>query len=61
MTEPAEPFAIHPQLARDSVVVGDLQLSRVLLMNNSRFPWLLLVPRRPVSASSSTCRIASSR
>ncbi len=47
MTEPAEPFAVHPQLAKDSAVVGDLQLSRVLLMNNVRFPWLLLVPRLP--------------
>src|SRR3954462_9143210 len=47
MTEPVEPFAVHPQLAKDSAVVGDLQLSRVLLMNNVRFPWLLLVPRLP--------------
>ena len=47
MPEPAEPFTVHPQLAKDSAVVGDLQLSRVLLMNNTRFPWLLLVPRLP--------------
>ena len=48
MSEAQSPeFSLHPQLARDSVVVGDLLLSRVLLMNNSRFPWLLLVPRRP--------------
>ena len=25
----------------------DLQLSRLVLMNNKRFPWLLLVPRLP--------------
>lgn len=25
----------------------DWQLSRVLLMNDARFPWLILVPRRP--------------
>jgi diadenosine tetraphosphate (Ap4A) HIT family hydrolase len=48
MSEAQPPaFSLHPQLARESVVVGDLLLSRVLLMNNSRFPWLLLVPRRP--------------
>lgn len=47
MTDARSPdFQLHPQLARESVVVGDLLLSRVLLMNNSRFPWLLLVPRR---------------
>jgi diadenosine tetraphosphate (Ap4A) HIT family hydrolase len=39
-------FAIDPQLAQDTTLVGDLPLSRVLLMNDSRFPWLILVPRR---------------
>ena len=29
-------------------MVGDLPLSRVLLMNDARFPWLILVPRRPL-------------
>lgn len=43
----ASAFALHPQLARETVVVGDLAVSQVLLMNNSRFPWVLLVPRRP--------------
>jgi diadenosine tetraphosphate (Ap4A) HIT family hydrolase len=40
-------FELHAQLARDCAVVGDLSLCRVLLMNDRRFPWLLLVPRRP--------------
>jgi diadenosine tetraphosphate (Ap4A) HIT family hydrolase len=40
-------FALHPRLAADTLVVGELALSRVLLMNDPRFPWLLLVPRRP--------------
>ena len=39
-------FALDPRLADDTLVVGDLPLSRVLLMNDSRFPWLILVPRR---------------
>jgi diadenosine tetraphosphate (Ap4A) HIT family hydrolase len=39
-------FSLHPQLTRDSVPVGDLALSRVLLMNDANYPWLILVPRR---------------
>ncbi len=41
----SEPFSLHPRLAAGSVFVCDLALSRLVLMNNSRFPWLLLVPR----------------
>jgi len=40
-------WELHPQLARDTIAIGDLPLSRVLLMNDSNYPWLLLVPRRP--------------
>jgi diadenosine tetraphosphate (Ap4A) HIT family hydrolase len=39
-------FALHPRLAADTRPVGDLPLCRVLLLNDSRFPWLVLVPRR---------------
>ncbi len=39
-------FELHVQLAKDCVVVGDLALCRVLMMNDRRFPWLILVPRR---------------
>ncbi|MFW0776565.1 MAG: HIT domain-containing protein [Rickettsiales bacterium] len=39
-------FALHPRLAADTLVIGDLPMCRVLLMNNSTFPWLILVPRR---------------
>lgn len=39
-------FVLHPQLAQDTHVVTDLPLCRVLLMNESRYPWLILVPRR---------------
>jgi diadenosine tetraphosphate (Ap4A) HIT family hydrolase len=44
MNAPA--FALDPRLAADTLEVGDLQLARVLLMNDARFPWLILVPRR---------------
>ncbi|HWA02576.1 MAG TPA: HIT family protein [Rhizomicrobium sp.] len=40
-------FALHPRLAADTVPVADWTLSRVLLMNDARYPWLVLVPRRP--------------
>ena len=39
-------FALDERLARDTFVVGDMPLCRVLLMNDSRWPWLVLVPRR---------------
>jgi diadenosine tetraphosphate (Ap4A) HIT family hydrolase len=40
-------WSLHPQLAQDTVPVGDLPLSRVLLANDANYPWLILVPRRP--------------
>lgn len=40
-------FELHPQLAADTFVVRELQLCSLLLMNDRRFPWLILVPRRP--------------
>jgi diadenosine tetraphosphate (Ap4A) HIT family hydrolase len=40
-------WSLHPQLAQDTIEVGDLLLARVLLMNDANYPWLLLVPRRP--------------
>ncbi|HEY5080759.1 MAG TPA: HIT family protein [Bauldia sp.] len=39
-------FALDPKLAADSLPVGGLGLSDLRLVNDSRFPWLLLVPRR---------------
>jgi diadenosine tetraphosphate (Ap4A) HIT family hydrolase len=38
-------FSLDSRLAADTYLVGDLSLSRVLLMNDSRYPWLILVPR----------------
>lgn len=39
-------WSLDPQLARDTVPVGDMPLCRVLLINDATYPWLLLVPRR---------------
>jgi diadenosine tetraphosphate (Ap4A) HIT family hydrolase len=39
-------FSLNPQLEADTVNLGDLPLSRVLLMRDANYPWLILVPRR---------------
>lgn len=39
-------FQLDPRLAADTHALGKLELSRVLLMDDARFPWLILVPRR---------------
>ena len=38
-------FLLDPRLATDSVFIADGPLSQVRLMDDTRFPWLLLVPR----------------
>ena len=43
----ASTWTLDPKLAADTVPVGDLALSRVLLANDANYPWLILVPRRP--------------
>ena len=40
-------FALDERLAADSVAVTDLSLCTVRLMDDARWPWLLLVPQRP--------------
>ena len=42
----AAQFALDPQLAGDTVPVGDLPLCRVLLNDDANYPWLVMVPRR---------------
>ena len=39
-------FTLHPRLESDCIALGDFPLSRLLLMNDSRYPWFILVPRR---------------
>lgn len=39
-------FVLDSRLADDSLVIGDFPLSRLLLCNDSNFPWFILVPRR---------------
>ena len=40
----SEEFALDPRLAADTFVVGETPLSQVLLMNDARYPWLILLP-----------------
>lgn len=37
---------LHPRLARDCQVLGEMSLSRLLLMDDSQYPWFILVPDR---------------
>lgn len=45
MTEPAG-FSLHPRLAADCLPLGRFALSRLLLLNERRYPWFILVPER---------------
>lgn len=40
-------FTLHPRLEADSLLVGQLPLCQLRLINDSRYPWLLLVPALP--------------
>jgi len=40
-------FTLAPELARDCIEVADWPLCKVLLMNDSQYPWFILVPRKP--------------
>lgn len=40
-------FQLDPRLEGDSFPVLDLPVASVRLMDDARFPWLILVPRRP--------------
>lgn len=37
-------FQLHPQLQKDCIELGKFDLCRLLLMNDSQFPWFILVP-----------------
>lgn len=38
-------FILHPQLAADTILVGEFPLCQVLLAKDGNFPWLILVPK----------------
>lgn len=43
----SDDFVLHKRLAADTAPVGNTDLCRVLLVKDARFPWAILVPRRP--------------
>ncbi|HAH08600.1 MAG TPA: hypothetical protein DCL48_00705 [Alphaproteobacteria bacterium] len=42
----SEAFILHPTLAADTIQIAHWPLCEVLLMDDSRFTWVILVPRR---------------
>lgn len=42
----APAWSLHPQLAMDTIDIGDLPLCKVLVIKDANYPWLMLVPRR---------------
>ena len=40
-------FELDPRLDQDTEVLARLGLSLALLMNDARFPWVILVPEKP--------------
>lgn len=49
-------FELDPQLAADTVVLGEFPLSLVLLSKDANYPWCILVPKRRGCAKCSICR-----
>jgi diadenosine tetraphosphate (Ap4A) HIT family hydrolase len=46
MTEQTEiTFTLHPQLAHDCFELADFPLCKLLLCNDSAYPWFILVPK----------------
>jgi diadenosine tetraphosphate (Ap4A) HIT family hydrolase len=43
---PESAWSLHPQLKQDTIDIGDLPLSKVLVIKDANYPWLMLVPRR---------------
>jgi diadenosine tetraphosphate (Ap4A) HIT family hydrolase len=40
-------FTVDPAFEAGSIAVGDLPLCHVRLQTDARWPWLILIPRRP--------------
>lgn len=40
-------FQLHPRLQQDSIAIGTFKLSELRLINDSHYPWFILVPKQP--------------
>lgn len=38
-------FTLDPRLQQDTIEIAEFQLCKVLLMNDARYPWVILVPK----------------
>ena len=47
MSGPGVGWALDERIAGSSLAVADLELCHVRLQDDARWPWLVLVPRRP--------------
>lgn len=45
MSGAESPFVLHERLEADTVSLGQSKLCEIRLMNDSNWPWILLVPR----------------
>ena len=45
VTDQDTPFTLHPQLALDCFELAEFPLSKLLLCNDSSYPWFILVPK----------------
>ncbi len=39
-------FQLHPRIEQDCIAIGRFELCRILMMNDSQYPWFILVPER---------------
>ena len=42
----SEEFELHADLQRDGIEIADLPLCKLLLCNDSQYPWFIMVPRK---------------
>ncbi|MFA6163037.1 MAG: HIT family protein [Methylobacter sp.] len=40
------PFQLHPRLQQDCITIGRFELCRLMMMNDSQYPWFILVPEK---------------
>jgi|TARA_B110000879_G_C11002528_1_gene443601 diadenosine tetraphosphate (Ap4A) HIT family hydrolase len=40
-------FELHPQLVKDTIFVGEFELSKLLIHRDATYPWFILVPKKP--------------
>jgi diadenosine tetraphosphate (Ap4A) HIT family hydrolase len=39
-------FQLHPRLKQDCITIGRFHLCQLLMMNDSQYPWFILVPEK---------------